>query len=1142
MAAGYYTEGAVAAVEGGGVSGVGVIANANSAVNSDAATGVQRDRQTLCEEGHYCVGGLKYLCPAGTFGSAMGLSSAACSGTCLVGYRCPAGSVRADLLPCSSENGESYCAGGVGRTSPVHLAQFSTPLPASEGGKHAEVATRAYPDGGGVRSGQHLCDAGFWCKDAERFPCPAGRYGERSGELDPMCTGRCMAGYYCPARSTRPTQHACGDATVYCASGSSAPAHVSPGYYTVAELDEAGVRAVDGTINTTKRVRTAQLQCDPGWWCADGLRHECPSGRYGAAYGQTSSDCSGPCRAGHWCPARSTRDDVHVCGDTNVYCPEGSSWPIPVDVGYFTVGNATTGPDRRSTETRCPEGHYCTQVDGIKRRCPSGRYGSALGLLTPACSGGCAAGYYCPINSTRPDQVECGGPQLYCPALASLPTPVRVGHYTVRMGRVPRLVTVRATGKVRPFEITAKTVQADGRVVVVRGVGIPRTHDDVGQAFRVLHDDEDPDLRVRTEERLCEPGYVCVQGQRRLCPAGRYGATAGNIDERCTGICRVGYFCPPGSLNDTAYPCGGVAFYCPAGSASPTPVDRGFYTDLTDKQKLGGGGDLLHGGPHTIHKTPSTSIHPLHVDGQPGSTTVGSDSGHFMGAHAITLDPRTTLTHCDITKSLDLWTTANYNGTSPCRRYPVPPEPWQAQGGIEDVPGLSYVYYLPHTLEGFRDVRGRQRPCEEGYFCQGGLRYECPPGRFGADKMEVSPACSGTCLAGHFCPSLSTSPRQNVCGNENLYCPPESPGPTPVTVGFYTMNGPISTDSLYTGHLPPAFVPPNVSDAALQVTQRRCEPGHWCRDGVRYACPAGRYGATTGLYSDLCTGACAAGHYCPAGSTTPYQIMCGGSHLYCPGPRMTPTGASRPTAVTVGHYTVGGGNVNNNTRYDQALCEAGHYCEGGRKMQCPGGRFGASAGLANASCTGHCAAGYFCPPGSVSATAVECGSTRGVRAPCPDPDAATGDIRCEMNHEREIVREFGQGHVTLHHQRKHYHADGHYTGNIKDDFWPHPLDPKQVDNPDTYMNRYDRPAAGTDSYDVDFILETWDDAHDESWNRQYTDGHNHGGASERMGHDLPFSTPTYPGRGEPDPVTGYDDRSQVRSKRASGAREREGVA
>ena len=54
-------------------------------------------------------------------------------------------------------------------------------------------------------------------------------------------------------------------------------------------------------------------------------------------------------------------------------------------------------------------------------------------------------------------------------------------------------MTVRAAGKVRPFEITAKTVLANGRVVVVRGLGIPRTHDDVGQAFRVLHDDEDPE-------------------------------------------------------------------------------------------------------------------------------------------------------------------------------------------------------------------------------------------------------------------------------------------------------------------------------------------------------------------------------------------------------------------------------------------------------------------------------------------------------------------------------------------------------------------------------------------------------------------------------------------------------------------------
>lgn len=50
-----------------------------------------RTSQAECEPGYYCVGGARILCPAGTFGSSPGLSSAACSGKCPAGYFCRAG-------------------------------------------------------------------------------------------------------------------------------------------------------------------------------------------------------------------------------------------------------------------------------------------------------------------------------------------------------------------------------------------------------------------------------------------------------------------------------------------------------------------------------------------------------------------------------------------------------------------------------------------------------------------------------------------------------------------------------------------------------------------------------------------------------------------------------------------------------------------------------------------------------------------------------------------------------------------------------------------------------------------------------------------------------------------------------------------
>lgn len=53
-----------------------------------------------------------------------------------------------------------------------------------------------------------------------------------------------------------------------------------------------------------------------------------------------------------------------------------------------------------------------------------------------------------------------------------------------------------------------------------------------------------------------------------------------------------------------------------------------------------------------------------------------------------------------------------------------------------------------------------------------------------------------------------------------------------------------------------------------------------------------------GLSNEQCSGVCAQGYYCPAGSTSPFQKICGGSDRYCP------SGSGAPILVWEGHYTV----------------------------------------------------------------------------------------------------------------------------------------------------------------------------------------------------------------------------------------------
>ena len=167
----------------------------------------------------------------------------------------------------------------------------------------------------------------------------------------------------------------------------------------------------------------------------------------------------------------------------------------------------------------------------------------------------------------------------------------------------------------------------------------------------------------------------------------------------------------------------------------------------------------------------------------------------------------------------------------------------------------------------------------------------------------------------------------------------------------------------------------------------RCEPGHYCSGmplGERRPCPAGRYGASAGLASAGCDGACAPGHVCPAASVSATAAPCGGADVYCAG------GDAAPTPVSPGHYSTpaDGGAA---TRTGEAPCAAGRYCAGGVARACPGGAYGAAPRLTSAACSGACEEGFYCPSGSTSPRALACGPepTRF----CPAGSSQRRDVR-----------------------------------------------------------------------------------------------------------------------------------------------------
>lgn len=78
------------------------------------------------------------------------------------------------------------------------------------------------------------------------------------------------------------------------------------------------------------------------------------------------------------------------------------------------------------------------------------------------------------------------------------------------------------------------------------------------------------------------------------------------------------------------------------------------------------------------------------------------------------------------------------------------------------------------------------------------------------------------------------------------------------------------------------------------------------------------------MTSSLCSGKCEAGYYCPAGSTSSRQAVCGGAEYYCP------AGSSAPQSVPSGAYsTPEAGPEYRRTGYE--LCAGDKVCRDGKR-------------------------------------------------------------------------------------------------------------------------------------------------------------------------------------------------------------------
>jgi hypothetical protein len=477
------------------------------------ATIRERERSTrnhirICPAGTWCREGIAYLCNPGRFGNQEGDIIPDCDGPCEEGYACGAGNINPQQRTCVNET--YYCPTGSNEPVKVTPGYYTVKGRTTDnGGKTSPLApllcNQTYSTEGyfGIAAAKpeyptSVC-AGIPFKSRQILLAnPAAgpnEYEQRAIDARPAADGILV-----PANGLAGTLPLITDCLVERSPllGPMIPLPAPP-----AMRYRACTSGYIGDFDT----RSAQVPCEAGHFCTDGLRFECPAGRYGTRVGESSSRCEGDCPAGYICGWATTNPYLYECGDPRYYCPAGSAAPTPVDFGYYA--DPTEPPTRKTYQRLCEPGFYC--VDAERFPCPPGHYQPLYGMSSPLACLLSPAGFFTPFyNHSNPTDYPCGmekGASVYCPTGSTIPTPVTKGYFSI------------------------------GGFQGLEGL---------------------PENTTRLSQLPCGPGWYCQDGIARQCPAGKYGATSLLSTTECSGDCEKGHFCPPGSTSPTQYRCGDI--------------------------------------------------------------------------------------------------------------------------------------------------------------------------------------------------------------------------------------------------------------------------------------------------------------------------------------------------------------------------------------------------------------------------------------------------------------------------------------------------------------------------------------------------------------------------------------------------------
>lgn len=498
--------------------------------------------QLQCPRGSFCRGsdGVAVLCPGGTYGDVEGLKASTCAGQCLEGFFCPRGSTSATQNECGGP--QVYCPRGSSKPQPVSTGLYSI-------GSRSLATQDQKPDDAATRFAQRRCEPGHFCINGERFPCPAGTFGDTFGLTSSTCAGPCVPGFYCPERSIVGSAFPCGSSDLYCPEGSTVPTKASKGHCTTGD-------------NGNAMTRSAQRIALPGEFAWRGACFPCPAGTFGTLSGEVNPRCSGKCSSGYYCPPGSTSPTQKECGGADKYCPEGMDAPLDVHIGHYTSIDGTLEDIMSSSSTtnnQCPPGMYRSTtsnnyMDVFTGRSPvSVSYGDAMYPLAQC--------VLCPLGTFKSGPGDAPALCVLCPVFTTVSSTDRRSCDCFRL----------AGGL--PYDTSTVKLRFDTVSLSCDQIPIDSVQSAAIEANNSVF--------TRSRQFPCERGLYCSAGVRYPCPGGRFGSSDMETSAKCTGTCAPGFYCPLASTNSTARLCGDASVYCPAGSAVPTPVVPGYYSIRT---------------------------------------------------------------------------------------------------------------------------------------------------------------------------------------------------------------------------------------------------------------------------------------------------------------------------------------------------------------------------------------------------------------------------------------------------------------------------------------------------------------------------------------------------------------------------------